>query len=476
MSAAGPILLWLRRDFRLGDNPALAAAAATGRPVIPVFVRDPLVDALGAAPKWRLGRALGCFDHALQSVGSRLILRSGPASEVLTGLAAETGADAIFWNRLYEAAPRDRDTALKAALKQRGLEAKSFAGTLLAEPWEIATGQGGPYRVFTPFWKALRARGAAAPAPTPATLAAPPRWPGSEALEDWQLGTAMRRGGEVVAAHARIGEAAAEERLAAFLDGPVDDYGADRDRIDRDGTSGLGAHLALGEIGIRRLWQAGLAARAQGRQGAEAFLRQLAWRDFAHHLAFHTPALLTGNWRADWDGFPWDDTPDRPEVLAWKQGRTGVPLVDAGMREMQVTGTMHNRARMVAASYLTKHLLAHWRIGLHWFEDHLVDWDPANNAMGWQWVAGSGPDAAPFFRIFNPETQRARFDPDGAYVRRWIAEGQADPPETALAFFRAVPQRWGLGPGDSYPAKPVVALDVGRKRALDAYQRFKQDA
>lgn len=475
MTAPAPVLWWLRRDFRLADNPALAAAVASGRPVIPVFLRDPLVEALAAAPKWRLGRAVEVFAATLAGTGARLILRSGGAAATLAALAAETGADTVVWNRLYDPETRARDTAVKARLKAQGIDARSFAGHLLAEPWEVATGQGGPYRVFTPFWKAVRGRAVPAPAPAPRALRPPAVWPASETLADWRLGAAMHRGAAVVAAHAPAGESAAETRLAQFVAGPLDRYALDRDRLDRNGTSGLSAHLALGEIGIRALWHAGLGARARGSPGAEAFLRQLGWRDFAHHLAFHTPALLTGNWRAEWDGFPWQADEDRPEVVAWKQGRTGVPLVDAGMRELQVTGTMHNRARMVAASYLTKHLLGHWRIGLRWFEAHLVDWDPANNALGWQWVAGSGPDAAPFFRIFNPETQRAKFDPEGGYVRRWIAEGQVAPGAEARAFFDAVPARWRLGPDAPYPA-PVVAPEAGRRQALAAYEAFRAGA
>ena len=279
----------------------------------------------------------------------------------------------------------------------------------------------------------------------------------------------MRRGADVVARHVRVGEEAAQGRLAAFLDGPVQDYAAARDFPAKPATSRLSENLAYGEIGPRAIWHAAQRARQEGGRGAETFLKELAWREFAYHLVHHSPQITTRNWREGWERFPWSADEDAPEVLAWKQGRTGVEFVDAAMREMYVTGTMHNRARMIAASYLTKHLMVHWRIGQRWFEDCLIDWDPASNAMGWQWVAGCGPDAAPYFRIFNPDTQAAKFDSDRAYRDAWIAEGRRRPSDTALSFFRAVPRSWGLGPDDPYPA-PVVGLAEGRARALSAYE------
>ena len=231
----------------------------------------------------------------------------------------------------------------------------------------------------------------------------------------------------------------------------------------------MSEYLALGEISPRTCWHAGLSALHRGAKGAEKWLKELVWREFAYHLMYHTPRILTGNWREEWAAFPWNEDADRPEVLAWKQGRTGEPFVDAAMREMYVTGTMHNRARMIVASYLTKHLMTHWRIGQKWFEECLTDWDPASNAMGWQWVAGSGPDASPYFRIFNPATQLEKFDPDGEYLARWLAEGRDRPSPTALAYFDAVPRRWELSPKDAKP-QPLVELSEGRKRALAAYE------
>ncbi|MGB3555579.1 MAG: FAD-binding domain-containing protein, partial [Jannaschia sp.] len=246
----------------------------------------------------------------------------------------------------------------------------------------------------------------------------------------------------------------------------VADYAAARDRLPEDGTSGLSENLTYGEIGPRTCWDAAQGALREGGTGAETFLKELVWRDFAHHLAYHTPRLTSANWRPEWDAFPWRD--DNSEAEVWRRGRTGIETVDAGLREMYVTGRMHNRARMLVASYLTKHLMTHWKIGCDWFADCLIDWDPASNAMGWQWAAGSGPDAAPFFRIFNPDTQAEKFDPDGVYRRRWVAELADDPGPEAMSYFEAVPRSWDLAPDDPYP-DPVVGLKEGRERALAAY-------
>ncbi|GGD30948.1 cryptochrome/photolyase family protein [Sinisalibacter lacisalsi] len=468
MTDTAPILLWLRRDLRLADHPALDAAARSGRPVIPVFIRDDSVDNLGAAAKFRLGLSVAALGKELADHGSRLVLRSGPASAVLDALVDETGAGAVHWSRLYDPEAIVRDSAVKAALKARGVAAESFPGHVLFEPWTVETGQGGPYRVYSPFWRGVRGREPGEPLARPGRLPAPEAWPGGERLADWRLGAAMNRGAEVVAAHARPGEAAAADRLAEFIEEKAQDYKAKRDFPGVDATSNLSENLTYGEISPRQIWAAGQRAMEEGKAGAEHFLKELVWREFAYHLMFHTPGILTGNWRPEWDAFPWNTDEDAPEVVAWKQGRTGEPFVDAAMREMHVTGRMHNRARMIAASYLTKHLMTHWKIGRDWFADHLTDWDVAANAMGWQWVAGSGPDAAPYFRVFNPATQLEKFDPAGAYRRAWIAEGQARPPATARAYFDAVPRAWGLSPEMAYPA-PVVDLAQGRARALAAF-------
>jgi deoxyribodipyrimidine photo-lyase len=468
MSDTAPILLWFRRDLRLADHPAVSAAARSGRPVIPVYIRDAVVDGWGAAPRWRLGKGLEAFADRLAGIGSRLILRSGPAREVLPELARDTGATAVWRTRLYDPEALERDMAVDAALADAGIEQRAFGGHLLFEPDSVETGQGGYYKVYSPYWRAVKDRDIPEPDPAPSRLAPPERWPESDALEAWSLGAAMNRGAAVVAPWANPGEGRARARLDDFIARRVADYKRARDCPAEDGTSELSENLSLGEIGPRTCWHAARRAEADGKAGAAHFMKELVWREFAYHLLWHTPRIATDNWRPEWDAFPWREDRRPAEAAAWERGRTGLPFVDAGLREMQVTGRMHNRVRMIVASYMTKHLMLHWRIGLRWFEEHLIDWDPANNALGWQWVAGSGPDAAPFFRIFNPETQRDRFDPGGHYVRRWLAEGQADPPPEALSYFDAIPRSWNMTPDMPYP-DPVVGLAEGRERALAAY-------
>ena len=466
-----PIILWFRRDLRLSDHPALTAAVASGCPIIPLFVHDTLVQHLGAAPKWRLGQGLEFFSDALTRLGSRLILRRGDALEHLQTLVKETGAKAVYWSRAYDPASITRDTQVKMALTELGVCAKSFSGHLIFEPWSVATKQGQPFRVYTPMWRAVQRRDVPTPDALVSRLAAPATWPSSDKLSTWQMGADMDRGAAIVRPHVQPGEQAARDHLEHFL-GNIPRYSIDRDRLDLDGTSNLSEYLSLGEIGPRTVWHRVQQAAMMGTPGAEAFLRQMVWREFAYHLMYHSPHLLTENWKAEWDDFPWNIDPDHPEVAAWRQARTGVPVVDAGLRQMYVTGRMHNRARMIVASYLTKHLMTHWKIGMSWFEDCLIDWDPACNAMGWQWVAGSGPDASPFFRIFNPETQAEKFDPQGSYLRRWIAEGQTKPSDVAHSYFAAVPRSWNLCPQADYP-DPVVKLADGRNRALRAYESRK---
>ncbi len=466
MSDTAPILLWFRRDLRLSDHPAFTAAAASGRPVIPVFLCDQVVEGLGAAPKWRLGLGVEAFAQRLAEIGARLILRRGDALAALRALIAETGASAVWWGRQYDPAQIARDKAVKAALTAQGVEARSFPGHLLFEPWDVATGQGGFYQVYTPFWKAVRGRDVAARLPAPEDLRVPEAWPESDDLANWGLGRAMGRGADVVARYLHLGEEAAQARLAGFMRHGIEGYGRDRDRLDLDATSGLSENLTYGEISPLALWEAGQRALQGGKAGAETFLKELVWREFAYHLIWHTPHITMRNWRDGWEGFPWQM--ENPDSLRWKQGRTGIALVDAAMREIYVTGRMHNRARMLVGSYLTKHMLTDWRVGLEWFAECLVDWDPAANAMGWQWVAGCGPDASPYFRIFNPDTQAAKFDPESRYRRRWLAELSEAPPESALQFFDACPRKWGMKRDQTYPA-PLVDLAEGRKRALEAY-------
>ncbi|MGI3185068.1 cryptochrome/photolyase family protein [Nioella aestuarii] len=456
-----PILYWMRRDFRLHDNPALASAA--GRPVIPVVIRDATVRALGAAPAFRFGRAVEDFCKNLDPRGGQVVLRTGDALEVLEALIAETGATRVVWNRLYDPQAQDRDSRIKAALKAKGIEVESFNAHLLFEPWTVETGTGGFYRVYTPFWRAVRDRDVPSPMATP-SLAFPDSWPNSEPLGDWGLGAKMQRGAEVVERHFLLGEAAALNRLTTFLENRVARYKDERDFLDLDATSGLSEPLAYGEISPRQCWHAGWRAMdGAGGKGAEHFLKELVWREFAYHLMFHSPHILKDSWRPEWESFPWSAEGDGEVAERWRRGETGVEIIDAAMRELYVTGRMHNRARMLVASYLTKHLMVDWRVGRDWFAETLTDWDPASNAMGWQWVAGSGPDAAPFFRIFNPETQAEKFDRKGVYRNHWLrGAGARD-------FAAAIPKSWTIRENP----RPMISLSEGRERALSAYKALK---
>lgn len=459
----GPVIVWLRQDLRLADNPALAEAAAAGRPVLPVYVLDDAPPwAPGAATRVWLHASLAALGAALEARGSRLVLRRGPAGSTLADLVTETGASAVYWNRRYEPAHVALDTELKRTLAQR-CEVRSFNARLLFEPHRIATAGGTPYRVFTPFYRAcLRAPAPPEPVPEPARLPSCPAVASLPlaALElepspDWAAG---------IRAAWTPGEAGALAAFERFLEGPLERYPEARDFPDAPGVSRLSPHLQFGEIGPRTLWHAlGAAAAASGstrlERAVEAWLRQLVWREFAAHVLFHFPHTSDAPLREEFADLAWRDAPEA--LAAWQHGRTGYPLVDAGMRELWHTGYMHNRVRMVAASFLCKHLGIHWLEGARWFWDTLVDADLANNTFGWQWSAGCGADAAPYFRIFNPVTQSRRFDPAGAYLRRWL-------PELANVTGKAVHE-----PGVAGYAKPVVEHRGAREAALDRYRALR---
>ncbi|MGB1443066.1 MAG: cryptochrome/photolyase family protein [Paracoccaceae bacterium] len=462
-------IYWIRRDLRLGDNPALVEAINRGGPVIPVVINDDIQCGLGAASAYRMSMGFEVMDKTLRALGSRIIYRSGDPVDVLRELVRETGAGAVYWSRLYDPESVARDTKVKATLQADGIDAKSVSGHLMFEPWTVETKAGGFFRVYTPFWRAVSGRDVATPLPAPTIIPSPAMWPQSEHLSDWKMGARLRCGQSVLSQYLSAGEGVAQDILFQFMETGVDRYATGRDLMGVNGTSRLSQFLTLGEISPRQVWHVACQALMQGAADAEAFIKQLVWREFGYHLMYHTPHITTGNWSEKWDHFPWQEDEDHPHVLAWKQGRTGIPLIDAAMREIYVTGYMHNRGRMNVGSYLTKHLLTHWRIGQKWFEECLVDWDPALNALGWQWVAGSGPDATPYFRVFNPETQAKKFDDGGAYRNTWIAEGQRNAPKTALDFYEAIPQAWNLRPDMRYP-DPIVDLSTGRNRALESYK------
>ena len=386
-----PILLWFRQDLRLADNPALRHCIETGRPIVPVFVLGDAADgrSYGAASLWWLDKSLRALAEALEAKGSRLILRRGDSARIIPALVAETGAGAVAWNRLYGADAVARDTRLKADLRAAGVEAHSSNAALLVEPWDLKTGAGGAYKVYTPFWRAARAAiGHPAVEPAPRALAPPRRWPASEDLSAWSLHPSAPDWSEGFSDW-RPGEPGAEVRLADFLDETLGDYANCRDRPAVEGTSRLSPHLHWGEIGPRQIWAAGHAAigRRHGMEGQlDKFTSELGWREFNHHMLYAHPGMATANVRPTFDAMPWRQDDDGFE--AWTRGRTGYPIVDAGMRQLSATGWMHNRVRLIVGSFLVKHLLIDWRRGEQWFWDTLVDACAANNPGNWQWVAG----------------------------------------------------------------------------------------
>jgi deoxyribodipyrimidine photo-lyase len=478
--------MWFRQDLRVRDNAALAAAAATSRPVIPLFVLDSAAAgewAAGGASRWWLHKSLEGLRQSLAQLRSRLILRRGATIDVLLDIAAETGARSIYFSRAFEPHSVKLEHDLSARGQALGLDVHRFAGTLLAEPESMTTQTGDPFRVFTPFWRALSASYQPRPLPPPLEkIAAPKRWPASDDLKAWQLLPAKPDWAGGLRASWEPGEAGAQRRLRHFMDDALAGYATDRDRPDLAGTSRLSPHLHFGELSPHQCWHAIDLARQrvpQSAAGAASFLRELGWREFSYHLLHHWPSLPLAPFRPQFSAFPWerDEVLTRVHFAAWSRGRTGYPIVDAGMRQLWETGWMHNRVRMIAASFLTKHLLLPWQTGARWFWDTLVDADLASNSASWQWVAGCGADAAPYFRIFNPILQGQKFDPTGAYVRQFVPE-ISGLPDTYLHQPWTAPDdvlaRAGVRLGDTYP-RPIVAHDAARQRALEAFATIKAD-
>jgi deoxyribodipyrimidine photo-lyase len=467
-----PVLLWLRQDLRLADHPALCAAVESGAPVIPVFLWAPWEEAEwapGAASRWWLHESLQSLRADLEQRGSRLILRRVASDSLATlrELLQETGARAVFWSRRYEPQLIARDRRIKEALRADAIDARSFNAALLIEPWDVRNKSGRPFQVFTPFWKHVSATCTAPePLPAPTTLPAPRDWPASAPLEELEL---MPRipWHEGMARDWQPGEAPAARQLAAFLDDGVEGYSEGRNLPATRGTSRLSPHLHFGEISPRQIWHA-----ARPWRGGQ-FMAEIGWREFAHHLLYHFPHTPGEPLRAEYSRFPWAD--DAAQLEAWRRGRTGVPLVDAGMRELWTTGWMHNRVRMVVGSFLVKNLRLHWLEGARWFWDTLVDADLAANTLGWQWTAGCGADAAPYFRVFNPVSQGLKFDPTGDYVRRWVPELARLSGGDIHAPWEARPetlQRAGIVLGRDYPL-PIVDLKRSREAALTAWQTLR---
>jgi deoxyribodipyrimidine photo-lyase len=444
--SANAAIVWFRQDLRLRNNPALHAAARRGAPVIPVYIWSPEEEgkwAPGSASRWWLHHSLSALDKQLRERGSRLILAHGPALPTLQKLAADTNAGEVFWNRRYEPAAVKCAASVAKGLQRGNVSVTEFNGSLLIDPAHFLNSSGKPYQVYTAFQRAaLRELTPQAPLRIPRQLCSPARWPKSQPLESLQLLPEIQWYQTLEAAWTP-GEAGAHRNWQRFMREAIPDYSHQRDFPAVTGTSRLSPHLHFGEIDPEQIWHA-LHARA----AHPAFLREILWREFAHYLLHHFPHTPEQPLRSQFKQFPWRT--NQRLLHAWQRGRTGIPLVDAGMRELWATGWMHNRVRMVVGSFLVKNLLIGWEEGTRWFWDTLVDADLANNTLNWQWVAGCGADAAPYFRIFNPETQAQRFDPEGIYISKWVRE--PDPP------------------------RPVVDLKKTREAALDAYVDMQRAA
>lgn len=476
MSAA-PIIVLFRQDLRLYDHRALTAAITTGQPIIPVYILDdetPDAWRLGGASRWWLHQSLLALNQELEKLGSRLILRRGIIPRTLETLIEESGATAIYASRSYE----PWASGLEKCLADNRVSFKRFTGSLLFEPETLRTKGGNPFRVFTPFYKAcLKLESPKQPLPKPECLLAPSTWPRSEHLDAWSLSPTKPDWAKGFSKVWQPGEAGARDRLQHFLNQVMIGYDDHRDRPDRPGTSRLSPHLHFGEISPHQCWHAvqdQLTGDSILTQGSGSFLRELVWREFSYHLLFHWPDLPSKAFRPEFEAFPWKE--DQTALQAWQKGQTGYPIVDAGMRELWQTGWMHNRVRMITASFLIKDLLLPWQTGEAWFWDTLVDADLASNAASWQWVAGSGADAAPYFRIFNPVLQGKKFDPEGNYIKRFIPELRPlerdhihDPWKASDHDLAAA----GITLGKTYPF-PIADHSNARHRALEAYQDIKK--
>ena len=476
-----PVIVWFRDDLRLSDNPALSAATQSGRPVIPVYILDERAGRpLGGAARWWLHHSLLALASSLSAAANdpqrpaQLILRRGAAELVLRELIETTGASGVLCNRSYDPAREAADTALRSTLRA---EFKTFPGALLAEPSALRTGGGDPFRIFTAFWNRLSALEIARPLPKPRAIPGPAGRIESERLEDWKLLPRVAWDAQFHSAWTP-GEQGAAARVRTFLGKRLPDYRNTRDSPALEGTSRLSPHLRFGEVSARQLWHSVLHGHVDARSEltGNGFLRELGWREFAQHTLHHFPSLPERALRREFETFEWRQ--DAAALEAWQRGHTGYPIVDAGMRELWHTGWMHNRVRMIVGSFLVKDLLLPWQLGEAWFWDTLVDADRASNALNWQWVSGCGVDAAPYFRIFNPVAQSERFDPEGAYLRRWLPELRALPAPAIHSPWTIAPQvlaSAGVRLGETYP-RPLVEHAVARKDALARFERLRQRA
>lgn len=473
MKDTNPTLVWFRNDLRVADNPALLEAARRSVPVIALYILDDETAGdrrAGGAARWWLHGSLAALSERLSALGGQLILRRGRARDILDDVIVETNAARVFWNRCYEPFSIERDRLIKASLQDRGIEAKSFNGSLLFEPWTIETKAGGFYKVYTRYWQACRAKGdPEAPCPTPDhVLPFEVKIP-SDQLDEWALLPTSSDWAAGFRERWKPGETGAMMRLETFLDSALDGYSDGRDFPADAVTSNLSPHLHIGDISPRQVWKMTID-NAGWTSATEKFLKEIVWREFAYHVFYYLPSIADQPMNERFRAFPWRD--DDKHLKAWQKGETGYPMVDAGMRELWQTGHMHNRVRMVTASFLVKHLLLPWQRGEQWFWDTLVDADMAVNTFSWQWVAGSGADAAPYFRIFNPITQGSKFDPNADYIRKYVPEIAALPDKYIHAPWEApddILSQAKIQLGETYP-HPIVDHKRARERALEAFK------
>jgi deoxyribodipyrimidine photo-lyase len=476
-----PVLIWFRNDLRLSDHAALTAAAARGVPVICLYVLDDVkgiahARSLGGASRWWLAQSLKALSASLAERGATLLLRKGSPADIIVSIVREADVSEVFWSEIETVPDQHMAADVAHAIGRLGCTSTSLGGDLLASPAEIRNKEGRCLRVFTPFWKRVLMRGEPpAPLPAPKTLQPGPKL-ASDELASWNLAPTKPDWAAGLRATWSPGETAAQQRLHDFLSHDIVGYASERDRPDHDTTSRLSPHLRFGEISPRQIWHAARFAAAERpalARDIDKFLSELGWREFSRHLLHDHPDLATRNLQPSFNAFRWRD--DAQALKAWQRGQTGYPIVDAGMRQLWHTGIMHNRVRMVAASFLIKHLMIDWRKGEQWFWDTLVDADPGSNPASWQWVAGSGADAAPYFRIFNPVLQGEKFDPDGAYVAKWVPELAKLSPKLIHKPWTATPIELaaaGITLGKNYPA-PIVDHAAARARALAAYAKTR---
>jgi deoxyribodipyrimidine photo-lyase len=479
--AASSVIVWFRRDLRLRDNPAFYAASRfvaerEDLSIIPLYILDYSTNHdwnIGAASRWWLHHSLVSFQVSLEKIGGTLLIKEGSALSILEGLISVERVEGVFWNRLYDPISISRDQLIKARLQELGVHVRSFNGLLLSEPWDVTKENGDPYKVFTPFYKALERKKFESSLPVVSK---------TKFISNYTTGNIPINSLNLLPEKSWDkgfydrwvpGEEAALNKLEEQItDRFIEKYGEMRNLPAHSGTSSLSPHLHFGEISVRVVWEQ-VHLKKISPEVSAVFLKELGWREFAYNLLFHFPTMLEQPLNAKFSQFPWDT--NYHYLKAWQRGMTGYPIVDAGMRELWTTGWMHNRVRMIVGSFLVKHLLQSWQAGARWFWNTLVDADLASNTMGWQWIAGCGADAAPYFRIFNPVLQGEKFDPQGVYVRRWV-------PELSKLSNSYIHQPWNARPsdliragvslGDSYP-QPIIEHGMGRSRALEAFAKLK---